>query len=110
MNKTIITGRMTADPKIRYAENEKPICHFTLATFDKTRGKSVKKELRFNVVAMGGLAKICGDYLSKGRLVAVEGSLQMRKYQDKTGKDKTWTEIIAESVQMLDFGKKEAKK
>jgi len=106
LNKTILTGRLTADPEIRYTENEKPVAHFCLAV-DKGKTKTGEKKADFfNCVAWDGLAKICGDYLTKGRLVAVEGRLQIRKFQDKNGQNRDWTEIIANSVQMLDFGKK----
>jgi single-strand DNA-binding protein len=107
LNKTILTGRLTADPEIRYTENEKPIAHFRLAVDARGKDKNGEKKTDFfNCVAWGGLAKIVGDYLGKGRLVAVEGRLQVRKFQDKNGQNRDWTEVIADSVQMLDFGKK----
>ncbi len=106
LNKTILTGRLTRDPEIRYTTDEKPVAHFSLAV-EKIKKGGEKEADFFNCVAWGGLAKICGEYLKKGRLVAVEGRLQTRKYKDKEGNSRSLTEIIASNVQMLDWAKKQ---
>lgn len=105
INKTILTGRLTADPETRYTSDEKPVTHFSVAV---NRGQKDDKNAAdfFNCVAWGNLAKICGEYLKKGRLVAVEGKLQTRKYQDKQGQNRTVTEILTSNVEMLDWAKK----
>jgi single-strand DNA-binding protein len=59
-------------------------------------------------VAEGPLAKTCGEYLSKGQMVAVKGTIKVQKYLNKSGKRRSWVEIICREVQLLDFGKKEA--
>jgi len=105
LNKTILTGRLTADPEVRYTANEKPVAHFRVAV-DRPKKNGEKSADFFNCAAWGGLAKTCGEYLKKGRLVAIEGRLQVRRYQDKNGQNRDWAEIIANSVQMLDFGSK----
>ncbi len=101
LNKTILTGRLTADPEVRYTASEKPVAHFRVAV-DRPKKNGEKSADFLNCIAWGGLAKICGEYLKKGRLVAVEGRLQVRAYKDKNGQNRNWTEIIANSVQMLD--------
>ena len=106
MNKAILMGRLTADPEIRYTANEKPVAHFSIAVDRPT--KDGEKSVDFiNCVAWEGLAKVCGEWLKKGRLVAIEGRIQVRKYQDKAGKSQTWTEIVAKNLQILEWAKKE---
>jgi len=108
MNKAILMGRLTADPDIRYTAAEKPVAHFSIAVNrpQKNGGKTVDF---FQCVAWEGLAKICGEFLKKGKLVAVEGRIQPSKYKDKEGKERSITEIIASNVQMLDKKEKVAK-
>jgi len=101
LNKTILTGRLTADPEVRYTSNEKPVAHFAIAV-DRAAKNGEKSADFINCLAWGNLAKICGEYLKKGRLVAVEGRLSIRKYQDKNGQARTWTEVVANNIQMLD--------
>ena len=102
LNTTILTGRLTADPEVRYTTNEKPVAHFRIAV-DRPKKNGEKSADFLNCTAWGNLAKTCGEYLKKGRLVAVEGRLQIRAYKDKNGQDRDWTEIVANSVQMLDW-------
>jgi single-strand DNA-binding protein len=103
LNKTILTGRLTADPEVRYTADEKPIAHFCVAV-DRYPAKNGEKSADFiNCTAWGPLAKTCGEYLKKGRLVALEGRLQIKVYKDKEGQTRSWTEVIANSVQMLDW-------
>lgn len=105
LNKAIFTGRLTADPETRYTADEKPVTHFSVAV---NRGQKDDKKAAdfFNCIAWGNLAKICGEYLKKGQLVGVEGRLQNRKFTDKQGQNRSVTEIIASSVEMLSFAKK----
>jgi single-strand DNA-binding protein len=99
LNRTILVGRLAADPEVRYTTNEIPVARFALAV-----GRPAKNgdEVDFiNIVAWRGLAKICGEYLKKGKLIALEGRLQVRKYE-KEGENKYFTEIVADNLQMLD--------
>ncbi|MBU0671998.1 MAG: single-stranded DNA-binding protein [Candidatus Margulisbacteria bacterium] len=98
LNRSILAGRLTADPVVRYTQKELAVTHFCLAI---NRGGSDKAEF-INCVAWGGLAKVCGEFLKKGRLVAVEGRLQIRSYQDKKDQKKTSTEVVVDNMQMLD--------
>jgi single-strand DNA-binding protein len=98
LNRSILAGRLVADPEIRYTQNETAVAHFRLAI---NRGKGEDADF-INCVAWAGLAKVCGEYLKKGRLVAVEGRLQIRSYKSKDGKNKSATEVIVDNLQMLD--------
>jgi len=99
-NRTILVGRLAADPEVRYTTNEIPVARFALAV--EMSGKDGEKEVDFiNIVAWRGLAKVCGEYLKKGKPVAIEGKLTIRKYE-KNGENRTITEVIADNMQMLD--------
>lgn len=97
LNKSILVGRLVADPEIRYTKKEAAVTHFRLAI---NRGKEAADFI--SCVAFNGLAKVCSEYLKKGRLVAVEGHLHVNSYETKTGQKKASTEVIIENLQMLD--------
>ena len=100
LNRTILVGRLAADPEVRYTANELPVARFALAV--ERPSKNGDKEVDFiNIVAWRGLAKVCGEYLKKGKPVAIEGKIQIRKYE-KDGEKRTVTEVIASNMQMLD--------
>jgi single-strand DNA-binding protein len=98
LNRSILAGRLTADPVVRYTQKELAVTHFCLAI---NRSGSDNAEF-INCVAWGGLAKVCGEYLKKGRLVAVEGRLSIRSYKNKKGQKRTSTEVVVDNMQMLD--------
>jgi len=100
LNRTILVGRLAADPEVRYTTNEIPVARFALAV--ERSGKNGEKEVDFiNVVAWRGLAKVCGEYLKKGKPVAIEGKLTIRKYE-KNGEKRSFAEVVADNMQMLD--------
>ncbi len=100
LNRSILAGRLTADPETRYTDKEVAVTSFSLAINWKNKnGNGVDF---INCVAWGNLAKICGEYLKKGRMVAVEGRLQIKSYKDKKGQNRTSTEVVVENMQMLD--------
>ncbi len=105
VNKVILVGHLGKDPEIRYAPNGGAIANITLATSeswkDKTSGEKQEKTEWHRVVFFGRLAEIAGEYLKKGAQIYVEGRLQTRKWQDKEGKDRYTTEIVAAEMQML---------
>ncbi|MDD4178535.1 MAG: single-stranded DNA-binding protein [Candidatus Margulisbacteria bacterium] len=98
LNRSILAGRLVADPEVRYTQNETAVAHFRLAI---NRSSSNSAEF-INCVAFGGLAKICGEYLKKGKLVAVEGRIQIRSYESKEGVKRSTTEVVIDNMQMLD--------
>jgi single-strand DNA-binding protein len=99
MNRVLLTGRLTRDPELRTLASGKTVTQFGVATNDY-RGGSEKSEYH-SVVTWDRLAEICGQYLSKGQLVALEGRLQTRQWEDDK-KVRHWkTEVVASSVEML---------
>ncbi|MFC1511225.1 single-stranded DNA-binding protein [Candidatus Margulisiibacteriota bacterium] len=98
LNRSILAGRLVADPEIRYTKNETAVTHFRLAI----NHNGSKSAVFVKCVAWGGLAKVCGEYLKKGRLVAVEGRLSFHSYKAKNGQNKSVTEVVVDNMQMLD--------
>ena len=106
INKVILIGNVGADPEVRYATNGNAITTISIATSeswkDKTSGEMQERTEWHRVVFFNRLAEIAGEYLKKGSKVYAEGSLRTRKWQDQSGADRYTTEIVANSMQMLD--------
>ena len=104
INKVILIGRLGADPEIRYTPSGAEVATFRIATSESWTNKSGEKEERtewHRIVAWRGLAKICGEFLSKGKLVYVEGRLRTRSWEDRDGNKRTTTEVEATDMKML---------
>jgi single-strand DNA-binding protein len=108
INKVILVGNLGQDPEIRYTADGRPIANFSIATSeswkDKNSGEKREKTEWHRVVVFGKLAEICGEYLSKGRQVYIEGKLQTRKWQGQDGQDRYTTEVVVDmrgTMQML---------
>jgi len=104
VNKVIVLGNLGKDPELRHLPNGDAVCNFSLATTESWKDKDGNKQDKtewHNVVIFRKLAEIAGEYLKKGRPVYIEGRLQTRKWQDKEGKDRYTTEIVADQMQML---------
>jgi len=107
VNKVILVGNLGRDPEMKYTAGGTALCKFSLATtevFSDKEGKQQERTEWHNVVAWGKLAEICGQYLSKGRQVYVEGSLRTRSWDDQNGNKRYTTEINAREVQFLGGG------
>ncbi|PCH62855.1 MAG: single-stranded DNA-binding protein [Gammaproteobacteria bacterium] len=106
VNKVILIGNMGKDPEVRYMPSGGAAANCSIATSeswrDKTSGEMQEKTEWHNLVFFGRLAEIVGEYCKKGSKVYVEGRLQTRKWQDKSGNDRYTTEIVANEMQMLD--------
>ena len=106
LNKAMIIGRLGKDPEIRYTTGGLAIANFSIATSEEWKDKesNEKKERTewHRIVAFGKLGEICGEYLSKGKQVYIEGRIQTRSWDDKEGNRKYTTEIVASDVQFLD--------
>lgn len=110
LNKVMLIGRLGADPELRYMPSGQPVANFNLATDDsykdKNTGQKVDRTDWHKVAVFGKSAEFCSNYLSKGRLVYVEGKLQTRKWQDRDGNDRYTTEVVVNpfggTVQGLD--------
>lgn len=105
MNNIILTGRLTKDVEMRYIPvTGTPVATFTLAVDrDYTRKDGTRDTDFIPVETIGKTAEFCKNYLSKGRLVAVQGSIRVDRYQDKATQEfKIFTKVSARSVQALD--------
>lgn len=102
MNTVILIGRLTRDPELRYSKNGVAVANFTLAVDRQFANQAGEKETDFiPIVVWQKLAETCANHLRKGRLVAVEGRLQIRTYE-KDGQKRYASEVVARSVQFLD--------
>ncbi len=105
VNKALLIGRLGADPEVRYTPDGTMVTNFRLATDMQWKDKNGEKLQRtewHRIVAYGKLAEICSNYLSKGKLIFIEGRIQTRSWEDKDGVKRSTTEIVAANMQMLD--------
>ncbi len=101
-NKVFLIGNLTRDPDLRYTTSGIPVARFAVAVNRFRRGEKGSQEVDFiNVVAWRRLAEICGEFLKKGRPVAIEGRLQIRSFTGRDGQKRTMTEVVADNMQML---------
>ena len=111
VNKVILVGRLGKDPELKYTASGTPFCRFSMATDtvwnDKSSGERQEKTEWHNIVVWDRLAEICNQYLTKGRQVYIEGSLQTREWDDQEGNKRKTTEIRARDMVMLGSGSSE---
>ena len=104
MNKVMLIGNVGSDPEIRYTTNGNPVGNFSVATSESWNSKDGERQEKtewHKITVWGKLAEICGEYLSKGRQVYVEGSTGTRSYEGDDGVKKYVTEITAKEVKFL---------
>ena len=100
MNKVMLVGRLTRDPELRSLPSGKAVATFSIAT-NEFRGGNGERTEYHACVAWDRLAEICGQFLSKGQLVDIEGRLQTRQWDDDAGKRHWKTEVVVGSLEML---------
>ncbi|WP_302469430.1 single-stranded DNA-binding protein [Weizmannia sp. WK01] len=106
INPVVLTGRLTADPVLRYTPSGVAVTTFTLAVNRTFSVQSGKKEADFvSVIAWRKIAENIANYLSKGNLIGVDGRLQTRSYEDNNGKRVFVTEVVSEHVCFLETKK-----
>ena len=105
MNSVVLIGRLTRDPELRYSSgNQMAIAKFSIAV-DRPARAGREKETDFpRITVFGKQAENCEKFLTKGRLVAVQGRLQTGSYQDKDGKTVYTTDVVADRVEFLEWG------
>ncbi len=105
INKAILVGRLGGDPEVRYTPSGVAVANFNIATSeewkDKDTGEKKERTEWHRIVAWSKLGEICGEYLSKGRQVYIEGRIQTRSWEDRDGNKRYTTEIVASDVQFL---------
>ncbi len=105
INKVILIGNLGKDPELRYTSSGVAVASFTLATNESWKdpeGNVQERTQWHNIVAWRKLAEICGEYLKKGSKIYLEGKLQYRTYDDKSGVKRYVTEIVIDEMLMLD--------
>ena len=103
INKAILIGNLGADPEVRYTQSGAAIANFNLATTETWTkdGKKEEKTEWLRIVAFARLGEICGEYLTKGSKVYIEGRIQTRQWEDKDCNIRYTTEIVAREMKML---------
>jgi len=105
-NRIILIGRLTRDPELRYVPSGAPVASFTLAVDRPFRDQQGNRETDFiDIVAWRKLAEQVSQYMSKGRMVAVEGRLQIRSYETQDGQKRKVAEVVADGIRFLDRGR-----
>ena len=102
MNKVILVGRLAQDPEVRYTQSGKAVASFNLAV--NRYGQKDSADF-IPIVAWEKLAEICGNNIGKGRKILVEGRLQIRSYEAQDGQKKRVAEVIAQTIEFLDYKK-----
>lgn len=103
INRVVLVGRLTRDPELRTTTTGKSVCDFSIAVGKRIKPSDGSPDADFfRVNAWGQTAEYVSNYLHKGRLVAVDGRLQSRKYTASDGSNREVIEIVADSVQGLD--------
>jgi single-strand DNA-binding protein len=108
LNHVVLIGRLARDPELRHTASGTAVANFTLAVDRRLRPDGTKEADFIRVITWGKQGENCANYLEKGRLVAVDGRLQVRAYQGQDGQHRTTAEVITENVQFLSPKKKDA--
>ncbi|MFO7819078.1 MAG: single-stranded DNA-binding protein [Halanaerobacter sp.] len=104
LNKTILIGRLTDDPELRYTANGTAVCNFTLAVQRPFKNREGEYDADFiDIVVWRKQAETCANHLGKGRLVAVDGRLQIRTYETDEGYNRRVSEVVANDVRFLEW-------
>jgi single-strand DNA-binding protein len=104
LNKVLLIGNLTRDPELRYVPSGTAVATFTLAVnrvYTSQAGEKKEETAFIRIVVWGRRAEVCGEYLSKGSPVFVEGRLQSRSWEAQDGQKRSTTEVIADNVQFL---------
>lgn len=104
VNKVILIGRLGRDPELKYTPSGAPVARFSLATDEVFKDRSGEQQRRtewHTIVAWNKLAEICGEYLTKGKQVYIEGSIRSRQWEGQDGNKRTAYEIVARQMTML---------
>jgi len=103
LNRVVLIGRLTKDPELRYTPNGVAVASFTLAVNRSRANQQGERETDFiPIVVWQKQAENCANFIGKGSLVAVDGRIQVRAYDDKEGQRRWMTEVVAENVRFLD--------
>ena len=108
-NLVVLTGRLTADPELRYTANNTPVTSFSIAVDRKVKQGEERQADFINLVAWRQTAEFVSKYFQKGSMIGIEGSIQTRKYVEKdTGKNRIAFEVIANNAQFVESKKNDS--
>ena len=110
LNRIVLVGRLTKDPELRTTNAGKNVVEFSIAVNKRVKSSDGTDADFFRVKAWGQTADYVNSYLTKGRLVSVDGRLETRKWKDKEGNEREAVEIVADNVSGLDKPKDDAPK
>jgi single-strand DNA-binding protein len=113
MNRVILIGRLGRDPEVRYTNSGDAVANLSLATSETWKDKNGERQERtewHRIVVFRNRAEFAKEYLSKGRMLAIEGKLRTRDWEDKNGNKRYTTEILANTLTILDGRKDRAGK
>lgn len=108
LNRVFLIGNLTRDPELRYIPSGTAVTTFTVASnrvYVNQAGEKKEEACFIRVVVWGRRAEVCGEFLSKGSPVFIEGRLQSRSWEDQSGQKRSTIEVVANNVQFLGKGK-----
>lgn len=106
LNKSILMGRLTRDPELRYTQSNIPVVTFSIAVNRNYSGNNGERQTDFiDIVAWRKTAEFVSQWFTKGQMIVVVGSIQFRRWQDKNGNNRTSIEVVADEVQFGDSKK-----
>lgn len=105
MNSVSLVGRLTKDPELRYIPGTgTAVATFTIAINRDYTKKDGTREVDFiPVEVIGKAAEFCANYITKGRLIAIQGSIRVDRYQTQSGENRTFTKVNTRSIEALDY-------
>ncbi len=107
LNVVVLTGRLTADPELKTTASGTSVCSFSIAVDRRYKSGEERQADFINIVTWRASAEFVSKYFKKGQMIAIEGSIQTRRYQDKEGKNRTAFEVVANNVQFADFARRD---
>ena len=107
LNVVVLSGRLTADPELKTTANGISVCSFSIAVERRFKSGEERQSDFINIVTWRSSAEFVSKYFKKGQMIAIRGSIQTRRYQDKDGNNRTAFEVVADDVQFADFARRE---
>ena len=107
LNVVVLSGRLTQDPELKTTPNGISVCSFSIAVERRFKSGEERQSDFINIVTWRSSAEFVSKYFKKGQMIAIRGSIQTRRYQDKDGNNRTAFEGVADDVQFADFARRE---
>ncbi len=109
VNQITIVGNVGSPPELSYGQSNVPFCRFSVAVNErwKTDGEKRERVTWFPVIAFNGLAESCANFVDRGKLLAIQGRVQTRDYEDREGTKHQVMQVVAEKVTFLGAAKRE---